>query len=148
MADLTLGQNNISVVVSDTTGNMAIVNTGGDSGNSLTTFESSRGQKLASDSIPVVICNEQAIQSYFITDQITVGLSVVQLSSNIIENSINIKASNSNNGNIYIGNSNSLTISNGYELVAGESITLPIINSNLIYLIANLDSQKVSFIGS
>lgn len=148
MADLTLGQNNISVVVSDTTGNMAIVNTGGDSGNSLTTFESSRGQKLASDSIPVVICNEQATQSYFITDQITVGLSVVQLSSNIIENSINIKASSSNNGNIYIGNSNSLTISNGYELVAGESITLPIIDSNLIYLIADLDSQKVSFIGS
>lgn len=148
MADLTLGENNISVVVSDTAGNIALINTSGDAGNSLNTFESSRGQKLASDSIPVVICNEQSTQSYFITDQITVGLSVLQLSSNVIENSINIKASSSNNGNIYIGNSNSLTTSNGYELCAGESITLPIIDSNLIYLIADLDSQKVSFIAS
>lgn len=148
MADLTLGENNISVVVGDTTGNIALINTSGEAGNSLTTFESSRGQKLASDSIPVVICSEQATQSYFVTDQITVGLSALQLSSNVIENSINIKASISNNGNIYIGNSNSLTTSNGYELCAGESITLPIINSNLIYLIADLDSQKVSFIAS
>jgi hypothetical protein len=148
MADLTLAQSDISVVVSDTTGNIALINTTGDSGNSLNIFESSRGQKLASSSIPVVICNEQASQGSFITNQQSVGLAVVQLSSNTLKNSINIKASNSNTGNIYIGNSSSVTISSGYELGAGESITLPITNSNLVYLISDTINQNVSFIAS
>lgn len=148
MADLTLGQSDISVVVSDTTGNIANINTTGDSGNSLTIFESSRGQKVASNSIPVVICNEQAVQSSFITDQQNVGLTVTQLSSNTLKNSICIKASNSNTGIIYIGNSNLLTTSNGFALEAGECITLPITNSNLIYLVSDSASQNISYIAS
>ena len=148
MADLTLGQSDISVVISDTTGNIANINTTGDSGNSLTVFESSRGQKVASNSIPVVICNEQAAQNSFITDQQTIGLSVVQLSSNTLKNSICIKASSSNTGIIYVGNSNSLTTTNGFELNAGECITLPIINSDLVYLIANSSSQIITYIAS
>lgn len=148
MADLTLAQSDISVVVSDTTGNIALINTAGDSGNSLTIFESSRGQKVASSSIPVVICNEQASQSSFITNQQSIGLTVVQLPSNALKNSINIKASNSNTGNIYLGNSSGVTTSDGFELCPGESITLPITNSNLVYLISDTASQLVSFIAS
>jgi len=148
MADLTLGQSDISVVVSDTTGNIANINTTGDSGNSLTIFESSRGQKVASNSIPVVICNEQAVQNSFITDQQNVGLTVTQLSSNALKNSICIKANNSNTGIIYIGNSNLLTTSNGFALEAGECVTLPITNSNLIYLVSDSASQKISYIAS
>jgi len=148
MADLTLGQSDISVVVSDTTGNIANINTTGDSGNSLTIFESSRGKKVASSSIPVVICDEQAAQSSFIHGQQTVGLTVVQLSSNALKNSINIKASNNNTGKIYIGNSNSVTTSDGFELSAGESLTLPITNSNLVYLISDSISQNVCYVAS
>lgn len=148
MADLTLGQSDISVVVSDTTGNIALINTGGDSGNSLTIFESSRGQKLASSSIPVVICDEQSVQNVFLTGQISVGLTATQLPSNSLKNSINIKASNANTGSIFIGNSNLVTAFNGYELGAGESLTLPINNSDLIYLISDTASQNLSYIAS
>lgn len=148
MADLTLGQSDISVVVSDTTGNIALINTGGDSGNSLTIFESSRGQKIASNSIPVVVCDEQSVRDSFLTGQTTVGVSAVQLPSNVLKNSINIKASNSNAGIVYVGNSNAVTISDGYELSAGESLTLPIDNSDLIYLIADSANQIISFVAS
>ena len=148
MADLTLGQSDISVVVSDTTGNIALINTGGDSGNSLTIFESSRGQKIASNSIPVVVCDEQSVRDSFLTGQVTVGVSSVQLSSNVLKNSINIKSSNSNTGNVYVGNSNAVTTSTGYELSAGESLTLPIDNSDLIYLIADSTNQIISFVAS
>lgn len=148
MADLTIGQSDISVVISDTTGNIALINTGGDSGNSLTVFESSRGQKLASSSIPVVICDEQAIQNVFLTGQVSLGLTVTQLPYNSLKNSINIKASNANTGSIFIGNSSLVTTSTGYELGAGESLTLPINNSDLIYLISDTTNQIISYIAS
>jgi len=148
MADLTLGQSDISVVVSDTTGNIALINTTGDSGNSLTIFESSRGQKVASSSIPVVVCDEQSVRNNFLTGQILIGVTAVQLPSNALKNSINIKSSDSNNGILYIGSSNAVTIATGYELSAGESITLPINNSNLIYLISDSTNQIISYIAS
>ena len=148
MADLTLGQSDISVVVSDTTGNIALINTSGDSGNSLTMFESSRGQKVASNSIPVVVCDEQSIRNSFLTGQIAIGITAVQLPSNTLKNSINIKSSDFNTGILYIGSSNAVTISTGYELSAGESITIPINNSNLIYLISDSTNQIISYIAS
>ena len=148
MADLTLGQNDISVVLSDTTGNIALINTGSDSGNSLTVFESSRGKKIASNSIPVVVCDEQSVMDNFLSGQIEVGVTAVQLPSNSLKNSINLKSSDSNTENIYIGNSNAITVSTGYELGVGESITIPINNSNLIYLIANSTNQIISYIAS
>jgi len=148
MADLTLGQSDISVVVSDTTGNIALINTSGDSGNSLTIFETSRGQKVASSSIPVVVCDEQSVRNNFLTGQFLVGVTAVQLPSNSLKNSVNVKSSESNTGIIYVGNSNAVTTTTGYELSAGESITLPINNSNLIYLISDSTNQIISYIAS
>ena len=148
MADLTWGQSDISVVVSDTPGNIALINTSGDSGNSLTVFESSRGQKIASNSIPVVVCDEQSVRNNFLTGQVIIGLTAVQLPSNALKNSINIKSSDSNTGILYVGSSNAVTTATGYELSAGESITLPINNSNLIYLISNSTNQIISYIAS
>ncbi len=148
MADLTLGQSDISIVVSDTTGNIALINTSSDSGNSLTIFESSRGQKVASNSIPVVVCDEQSVRNNFLTGQVIIGLTAVQLPSNALKNSINIKSSDYNTGILYVGSSNAVTTSTGYELSAGESITLPINNSNLIYLISDSTNQIISYIAS
>lgn len=148
MADLTLGQSDISIVVSDTTGNIALINTSSDSGNSLTVFESSRGQKVASNSIPVVVCDEQSVRNNFLTGQVIIGLTAVQLPSNALKNSINIKSSDYNTGILYVGSSNAVTTSTGYELSAGESITLPINNSNLIYLISDSTNQIISYIAS
>ncbi len=148
MADLTLGQSDISIVVSDTTGNIALINTSSDSGNSLTIFESSRGQKVASNSIPVVVCDEQSVRNNFLTGQVIIGLTAVQLPSNALKNSINIKSSDYNTGILYVGSSNAVTTATGYELSAGESITLPINNSNLIYLISDSTNQIISYIAS
>ncbi len=148
MADLTLGQSDISIVVSDTTGNIALINTSSDSGNSLTVFESSRGQKVASNSIPVVVCDEQSVRNNFLTGQVIIGLTAVQLPSNALKNSINIKSSDYNTGILYVGSSNAVTTATGYELSAGESITLPINNSNLIYLISDSTNQIISYIAS
>jgi hypothetical protein len=148
MADLTLGQSDISIVVSDTTGNIALINTSSDSGNSLTVFESSRGQKVASNSIPVVVCDEQSVRNNFLTGQVIIGLTAVQLPSNALKNSINIKSSDYNTGILYVGSSNTVTTATGYELSAGESITLPINNSNLIYLISDSTNQIISYIAS
>lgn len=149
MADLTLGQSDISVVISDNqpTGNTVVL-VNSDSGYSLAAYEGSRGQKAASSSIPVVIANEQAVQGSLIHGQSTIGLSAIQLSSNSLKQGVVIKASSSNTGSIYIGSSSGVTTSTGYELGAGESVTIPINNTNLVYLISNIASQSVSFIGN
>jgi|Deesub1362A_J573_1020465.scaffolds.fasta_scaffold00385_18 hypothetical protein len=56
-----------------------------------------------------------------------------------------IKALSTNNGKIYIGDS-SVTTSNGFELTAGEWVTLAIDNLNRIYAIADSSGQKLCWI--
>lgn len=149
MTDLTLGQSDISVVISDNqpAGNTVVL-VNSDSGYSLATYEGSRGQKAASNSIPVVIATEQSVQGSLINGQSTIGLSAVQLSSNSLKQGVVIKASSSNTGIVYIGNSSGVTTSSGFELGAGESVTIPINNTNLVYLIANASGQSISFVGN
>lgn len=148
MADLTLGQSDISVVISDAqvAGNIAVLNNT-DNGYGLTIFEGSRGQKISASSIPVVISSDQAVQSSISSGQATVGTVAVQLTSIVLKQGVIIKAANSNSGTIYLGTSG-VTASTGFELGAGESVTLPITNTNLIYAIANTTSQIISFIGN
>ncbi len=62
-----------------------------------------------------------------------------------------IKASNTNGGTIYVGNSLSVTAgttaaTDGFELGGGESILVKVNNANLIYLIANTGTQKAFYI--
>ena len=149
MADLTLGQSDISVVISDAqiAGNIAVL-TNTDTGYGLTTYEGSRGQKGSSSSIPVVLSTEQAVQGNLFHGQATVGTVATQLTSNTLRQGVVVKASNSNNGIIYLGNSNVVTASTGYEIGAGESVTIPINNTNLIYLIASASNQSISFVGN
>jgi hypothetical protein len=148
MGDLTLGQSDLSVVISDAqaAGNIAILqNT--DSGYGLTIFEGSRGQKASASSIPVVISSDQAVQASLSNGQATIGTSATQLTSTVLKQGVVIKASNLNSGVIYLGVSG-VTTSNGFELSAGETVTLPITNTNLIYAIANDVNQILCFIGN
>ena len=149
MGDLTLGQSDISVVISDAqiAGNIAVL-TNTDSGYGLTIFEGSRGQKSSGNSIPVVISSDQAVQSNILNGQATVGTSATQLGSNTLKQGVVIKASSSNTGIVYLGSTNGVTTSTGFELGAGETVTLPITNTNLVYLIATDINQIVSFIGN
>lgn len=148
MADLTLGQSDISVVISDAqaAGNIAVL-TNTDGGYGLTIYEGSRGQKVSASSIPVVISSDQAVQSSISSGQATIGTSATQLTSIVLKQGVVVKASSSNIGTVYLGTSG-VTTSTGFELGAGESVTLPITNTNLIYAIANTTGQIISFIGN
>jgi len=61
--------------------------------------------------------------------------------------SIIIKALSSNLGTIYVGNS-TVSSTNGYELNAGESITLSIADLSTIYIDSSLDNEGITYIAS
>ena len=60
---------------------------------------------------------------------------------------VTVKAAADNSGTIYIGNSDvtagSTAATDGFPLEPGESITLPVSNSNLLYAIGSANNQKV-----
>ena len=83
------------------------------------------------------------------TGQVTVGTSVVQLSSSSVEliKGMVIKADSGNTGNVYAGGNSSVSTSNGFKLAPGEGIFIEVENANLVYLIADASGQKVYAIG-
>lgn len=88
--------------------------------------------------------NEVA-SSFVSQTQVTISTSAVQLASNTCIKGVIIKALNGNTGTIYVGNSSGVTSSNGLELGAGESISLPLNNSNLIWVIASVANQIICY---
>jgi len=84
----------------------------------------------------------------FYHGQTTVGTSAVQLTTESIEckKGVLIKADDDNTGNIYVGNSDSVTSSTGFKLKAGQGVTVEINDPSKIYLIADADNQKVYWI--
>jgi hypothetical protein len=57
-----------------------------------------------------------------------------------------IKALNANTDKVYIGNSSSVSSSNGYEIGAGENISIPMSNASIPYLIAASGTQTVCWV--
>jgi len=61
-----------------------------------------------------------------------------------------VKAANSNTGTIFVGNSDvtadSADATDGFELGAGESVTIEIDNANKVYVIASAVNQTVYWI--
>lgn len=113
----------------------------------LITREASRGQSTSDDSIPVVIASDQNIgKSNVVVFQQTVGTSEVQLPNNSLGYSVTVKASDNNTAIVYIGISG-VTASNGFELGAGESVSLSIDNTNRLYAVAADLNQKLCVIG-
>jgi hypothetical protein len=110
--------------------------------------EGTRGQSASSNSIPVVIANDQQIsRGSLVNGQATVTTVSANLSSNNIKLSLTIKASNDNTSTVYVGSDGSVASNSGFELGPGESVSVPVQNTNLIYLIASAGSQKISYIG-
>jgi hypothetical protein len=56
-----------------------------------------------------------------------------------------IRSFSGNIGKVYIGTSELVTINNGLELIPGDSVTLLLSNVNLIFCVANLDGQLISW---
>lgn len=82
----------------------------------------------------------------------TVGASAVQLiaASNPATKGVLVKADDSNTGSVYVGLSSSVTAdaggaNSGVRLAAGSSLLVPVLNANLIYLIASAASQNVAW---
>lgn len=80
--------------------------------------------------------------------QATVGTTAAALQSSAPADSLTILADANNSASIFLGNSSSVTTSNGFPLAAGASQTLKISNSNLVYAISSSSSQKLHVIGS
>jgi len=78
----------------------------------------------------------------------SIETSAVQMttSSIVAQRGVLVKAATGNEGTVYVGNSNGVTASTGFELIAGESVVVPVNNANLVYLVADRSNQKVFYI--
>ena len=104
--------------------------------------EAAQGIQTSANSKPVVVASDQQVaRDTMVYGQQLVGTSEVQLPSNQIYLAVTIKASNDNSG------VSGVTTSTGFELGAGEGVSIPIDNTDKIYLIASASSQTVSYIG-
>ena len=65
--------------------------------------------------------------------------------TNVPCRSVTITALLNNTGKIYIGNESVTTTVFGAELLAGGSVTIPVNNLNLIYIIAEVANEGVSY---
>lgn len=109
--------------------------------------EAAQGIQTSANSKPVVVASDQQVaRGTMVSGQQSVGTSQVQLPSNQIYLAVTIKASNANSGTVYVGVTG-VTTSTGFELGAGEGVSIPIDNTDKIYLIASASSQTVSYIG-
>ena len=128
-----------------------IVDTADDLPNSysrgLVVREARKGQATSDDSIPVVISSDQKIgKSNVVVFQETIGTSELQLADNPLNYSVTVKALHGNSAVVYVGVSG-VDTSNGFELNAGESISLSVDNTNRLYVIASDINQKICLIG-
>ena len=78
----------------------------------------------------------------------TVGTTAAACVSSAPADSLTFLADATNSATLYIGNSDSVTTSTGYPMVAGAAITLKISDSNLVYAISGSSGQKLYTIGS
>lgn len=88
---------------------------------------------------------EQPLSSVgsFLTTVTTAGTRV-QLATNTCK-SLTIKAKYTNTGLIYIGTS-TVASTNGFQLLAGESVSLDISNTNLVYIDSAVNGEGISTI--
>lgn len=75
---------------------------------------------------------------------VTTAGTRVQTASNACK-SVTVKAKLANTGKIYVGNV-TVSAANGFELGAGDTISLDISNTNLIYIDSSVNGEGISFI--
>ena len=88
------------------------------------------------------------VSSSFVNGTETIGTSAEGLTSinHPCNKGVTLSVEMSNLGTIYIGDSNSVSTSNGFPLEAGDSMYIPIDNPNKVYCIASQASQKIYWI--
>lgn len=102
----------------------------------------------ANDRIPVSVENMAQPTSVF-SGQLTVTNAAQTLGANTLKSGVTVKALSTNTESIFIGVGSNVTVSNGYELSAGEGIFLEVNNTNNVGVIsATSNGQKVCFMAS
>lgn len=99
--------------------------------------------QLRASAVPVSIAPPSLPYNNKVT--VTTAANRVQLSSGLAVKSVTIKAGLSNTGVIYVGDS-TVSASNGFELAAGDSVSMDIDNLNTIYIDASVNSQYVTYV--
>lgn len=79
------------------------------------------------------------------TSVTTAGTRVVLAASQAVQ-SVTIKALSANTGFIYVGNA-SVSASNGFQLSAGDTISMDIANLNTVNIDSSVNGESVSYIG-
>lgn len=93
--------------------------------------------------------NPDYLASNFTTGLITVGTVLVHGfidPGHVTTQGIQLIADNANAGIVYIGSNSSVSASNGYPLIANDSVFLRLSDLNQIYMIADTASQKIRYI--
>ena len=163
----------IPLVADPVTGALLVTSTGGGGGDvnlaSVGGVTFSLGQQLAAASLPVVLTASQLstltpLTSVAVTQStspwvtsesaltslgtaqlnVTTAGSRVQLGTNACK-SVTIKAKTTNTGNIFVGNV-TVTSANGFILGSGDSISLDVSNTNLIYIDSSVNGEGISYI--
>jgi hypothetical protein len=149
MSDLTRIQTAFPIQVTDADSQAAVLATTlpSSSAIALVVRDAAQGIQTSANSRPVVVASDQQIgRSNFVAGQTSVGLLQVQLPNNAVYMSVTVKANNGNSGTVYVGVTG-VTTSTGFELGAGESVSLPVDNTNRIFVIADAASQTISYVG-
>ena len=80
--------------------------------------------------------------------QVAVGVAAVQMhpAGQALQQGVIVQAHPSNTGIVYVGVAG-VTVATGFPLAPGASVTLPIPNTNQVYLIASVAAQTAAWIG-
>ncbi len=95
--------------------------------------------------IPVYIASNGSVTAV-VSGQQTATSTATALANHSLNDSVTIAAPSTNAAAVYIGPAG-ITSSTGFALAAGQSVTLPINNTSLVYILAPTGSPVVSYIG-
>lgn len=106
------------------------------------TFDPSTGAQLVA-----VTQNASSLPTTPINGQKSVTTSASSIGTATFTEGVVVKALSTNTASIFVGDSN-ITTSTGYELIAGECVSLPVRTLANIYCISSTGTQTLSYIGS
>lgn len=75
----------------------------------------------------------------------TAGTRVELIGSTTAIQSVTVKALSTNSGTIYVGNSG-VSSSNGFQLAAGDTISLDLVDLSTVYIDASANTQSVTYL--
>lgn len=99
----------------------------------------------AQAAIPVYQAPSQGLP--FSGQQVSTTSAAVLTANNAATGAISFHANKANTGTIYIGSAG-ITSTTGYPLAAGDTVTLYVANTNLVYMLGTNTSDVLSFIGN